>query len=74
MQVVPQVPHEVWPAPAVYCPPEHVAQIVAPVIDTAVPGLHAEHPALATALEYEPAAQDAQVVPETYVPGPQGME
>lgn len=73
MQVVPQVPQEVWPDPAVYCPAEHVVQTVAPVIDTAVPGLHAEHPALATALENVPVKQDAHALPETYVPGPQAM-
>ena len=67
------MPQDVCPDPAVYCPAEHVAHIVAPVVDTAVPGLHAEHPALATALENVPAKQDAHPLPETYVPGPQAM-
>jgi hypothetical protein len=42
-------------------------------METAVPGLQAGHAALATALEYEPAAHDTQELTETYVPGPQGV-
>ena len=44
---------------------------MAPVVETAVPGVQAMHTALATALEYDPVAQGAQILLETYVPGPQ---
>ena len=65
--------HEVFPEMGAKYPAAHETHVVAPVIDTDVPGLQAEHTALAVALEYEPVAQGAQAVEETYVPGPQGM-